>query len=58
MQLQINKITNLKIAAGHLNSILIKPGETFSFCKLVGLPTRRKGYLYGTYKPENYIEQD
>ncbi|MCD7898377.1 MAG: VanW family protein [Bacteroides sp.] len=56
--MQINKITNLKIAAGHLNSILIKPGETFSFCKLVGLPTRRKGYLYGTYKPENYIEQD
>lgn len=46
-QLQINKVTNLKIAASRLNGILIKPNETFSFCKLVGLPTKRKGYLLG-----------
>jgi len=46
-QLQINKVTNLKIAASKINGILIKPGETFSFCKLVGLPTKRKGYLLG-----------
>ncbi len=47
MQLQINKVTNLKIAIEKINGILIKPGETFSFCKLVGLPTKRKGYLLG-----------
>jgi vancomycin resistance protein VanW len=46
-QLQINKVTNLKIAVGKINGILIKPQETFSFCKLVGLPTKRKGYLLG-----------
>jgi vancomycin resistance protein VanW len=46
-QLQLNKLTNLKIAVKQLDGILIKPGETFSFCKLVGLPTRRKGYLLG-----------
>lgn len=46
-QLQINKITNLKIAVKQLDGILIKPGETFSFCKLVGLPTKKKGYLPG-----------
>ncbi|MFN0254083.1 VanW family protein [Pedobacter ureilyticus] len=46
-QLQINKVTNLKIAAKKIDGILIKPGETFSFCKLVGLPTKRKGYLPG-----------
>lgn len=46
-QLQINKVTNLNIAAKCINGILIKPGETFSFCKLVGLPTKRKGYLEG-----------
>ncbi len=46
-QLQINKVTNLKIAAKNINGILIKPGETFSFCKLVGRPTKRKGYLLG-----------
>lgn len=47
VQLQINKVTNLKIASRKINGILIKPGETFSFCKLVGLPTKRKGYLEG-----------
>lgn len=46
-QLQINKVTNLKIAAGRITGIQIKPGETFSFCKLVGLPTKKKGYLPG-----------
>lgn len=46
-QLQINKITNLKIASKKINGIIISPGETFSFCKLVGLATKRKGYLHG-----------
>ncbi|PZR37648.1 MAG: vancomycin resistance protein [Azospira oryzae] len=46
-QLQINKVTNLKIAAKKIDGILIRPGETFSFCKLVGRPTKRKGYLLG-----------
>ncbi|MDR0674251.1 MAG: VanW family protein [Zoogloeaceae bacterium] len=46
-QWQIHKIVNLKIAAQRINGILIRPGETFSFCRLVGLPTRRKGYLEG-----------
>lgn len=47
MQLQINKVTNLKIAIQKINGLLIKPGQTFSFCKLVGLPTKQKGYLPG-----------
>lgn len=47
MQLQVNKVTNLKIAISNLSGVIIKPGETFSFCKLVGLPTKRKGYLLG-----------
>ncbi len=46
MQLQINKVTNLKIAAAQINSILIRPQETFSFCKLVGLPTVKKGVIF------------
>lgn len=46
-QLQLNKVTNLQIASKRITGILIKPGETFSFCKLVGLPTKRKGYLEG-----------
>lgn len=47
MQLQVNKVTNLKIATKQIDGIFIRPGETFSFCKLVGLPTKRKGYLLG-----------
>ena len=47
MQLQINKLTNLKIAIKQIDGIIIRPGETFSFCKLVGYPTKRKGYLPG-----------
>lgn len=47
MQLQVNKVTNLNIASKEITGILIRPGETFSFCKLVGLPTKAKGYLLG-----------
>jgi vancomycin resistance protein VanW len=47
MQLQYNKIDNLKIVVDKLNGIILKPGETFSFCKMVGLPTRKKGYKEG-----------
>jgi vancomycin resistance protein VanW len=47
MQLQHNKITNLSLACAKLNGILVNPGETISFWKLVGKPSRRKGYLEG-----------
>jgi vancomycin resistance protein VanW len=47
MVLQYNKIDNLKLVVDKVNGILIKPGETFSFCKTVGLPTKRKGYKLG-----------
>lgn len=47
MQLQYNKVTNLRIAMARISGLLIRPGETFSFCKRVGFPTRRKGYLPG-----------
>lgn len=47
MYLQRNKIINLKIAASKISGIIIQPGETFSFCKLVGLPTEKKGYVMG-----------
>lgn len=46
-QLQLNKVVNLQIAVKKIDGIIIKPGEVFSFCKLVGRPTRQKGYLEG-----------
>ena len=47
MWMQENKIKNLEIAIEQINGVIIKPGETFSFCKTVGLPTKRKGYKLG-----------
>lgn len=47
MQYQRNKITNLKLAAARLDGLVLHPGETFSYWKLIGKPSRRKGYLEG-----------
>ncbi|WP_224372987.1 VanW family protein [Hyalangium versicolor] len=47
MWLQHNKVRNLAIAIPRLTDVLLRPGETFSFCRLVGRPTRRKGYVEG-----------
>ena len=45
MTYQYNKITNLKIAVKELDRIIIKPGETFSYWKLIGNTTKKKGML-------------
>lgn len=47
MQLQYNKVTNLRLACAKADGLLLRPGETFSFWKTVGNPTARKGYLPG-----------
>jgi len=47
MWMQHNKVANLKLACAQLDGLLIRPGETFSFNKVVGNATRRKGYLKG-----------
>jgi vancomycin resistance protein VanW len=47
IQLQYNKVVNLKIASKKVDGIIIKPGEVFSLCRLIGLTTKRKGYLPG-----------
>ena len=47
MQLQHNKVGNLRLASRRTDRLLIRPGETFSFNKVVGNCTRRKGYIEG-----------
>ena len=47
MYLQYNKIANLSLAAEKINHIIINPGETFSYWKLIGKPNKRKGYQKG-----------
>lgn len=54
--MQENKQVNLRLAAEKINQVVIRPGETFSFWKLVGKPIHWKGYkeslilCEGTYK--------
>ena len=47
MVLQHNKVTNLRLATRRTDLVVIRPGETFSFNKVVGNCTRRKGYVEG-----------
>ncbi|HML37255.1 MAG TPA: VanW family protein [Bacillota bacterium] len=47
MQYQYNKIINLKLAVKNLDGIVVRPGETFSYWKLIGKPTAKKGYVPG-----------
>ena len=58
MYLQENKRENLKLALTHINEIVIKPNEVFSIWKLVGRPTKRKGYLEGLVLKEGKIAKD
>ena len=58
MYLQHNKVTNLKIAIGHLDKVVIKPGQTFSIWRLVGRPTKSKGYLDGMALHNGKISKD
>ena len=44
---QLNKAVNIDLACKCINGIIIHPGETFSFWKLVGNTTKRKGYKAG-----------
>ncbi|MFA6994756.1 MAG: VanW family protein, partial [Candidatus Paceibacterota bacterium] len=47
MWMQENKINNLKIAIKQLDKLVIEPGQTFSYWRQIGMPTKRKGYLEG-----------
>ncbi len=58
IQLQINKIQNIKIAVSKINGLLINPGQTFSFWELVGKPSKKKGYIKGLVIKKNKFESD
>lgn len=47
MELQENKAANLALAAPLLTNVVIRPGETFSFWRLVGNATARRGFKEG-----------
>ena len=46
-RLQLGKAQNLRLAARHLNGIVIPAGEQFSFWRQVGRATARRGFVAG-----------
>ncbi len=46
-RLQMQKVTNLRMAIQKLNGLIIPPGKTFSFWHVVGQPAYRDGYVDG-----------
>lgn len=58
MYLQHNKVENLKLAINKIDGAIIMPGEYFSYWKLIGRTTYKRGYKdgvvlcsNGTFKP-------
>jgi vancomycin resistance protein VanW len=47
MWLQHNKAASLKIAASCIDGVTLRPGETFSFWRMVGKPSSRRGFKVG-----------
>lgn len=47
IKLQESKVTNIEIACKYINKVVIHPGETFSFWKLVGNTTKKRGFKDG-----------
>lgn len=47
MWLQENKVKNLSIAVKKLDGLIIKPGQTFSYWRCIGKPTKARGYSKG-----------
>ena len=47
MYLQTNKVANLKIAVPKIHKVTIKPNQVFSYWKMIGKPTKQKGYQKG-----------
>jgi vancomycin resistance protein VanW len=47
MWLQHNKADSLRVAASCIDGIILKPGEVFSFWRLVGRPSLKRGFKVG-----------
>lgn len=54
--LQYNKVINIEIACSKMNSLIINPGEIFSFWKLVGNPSKRNGFTEGRILEKGIIK--
>ncbi len=57
LRLQENKIVNLKIAAPLIDGILMEPGQIFSFWRLIGRATAKRGFKEGMYLNNGEVKE-
>ena len=57
MWLQHNKVASLRIASSCIDGLILKPGETFSFWRLVGKPTGKRGFKTGMVLRNGTVRQ-
>ena len=57
MWLQHNKVASLGVAASCIDGAILKPGETFSFWRLVGKPSARRGFKVGMVLRNGHVQQ-
>ena len=55
-ELQENKVVNVNIASSKINGLVIHPGEIFSYWRIIGTVTKRKGYKEGRVLKNNKIQ--
>ena len=55
LTLQENKVVNIALASSKMHGIIIRPGEVFSFWRLVGKVTKKKGYKDGRVLQKNKL---
>ena len=56
LRLQENKAENIRIACRSIDGLVIHPGESFSFWKRVGKPSRRRGFRSGRVIRNNVLQ--
>lgn len=52
---QLNKATNISLAGSKINGIIIHPEEVFSFWRVVGKTSKRRGYKEGRIIEKNRL---
>lgn len=56
IRLQENKVTNIQLSSEHINGMIIKPGETFSFWKTSGSTGNPKGVPISYKNLDNFMK--
>lgn len=54
---QINRSSNIRLAASHISGLILNPGEEFSFNKVVGKRTAERGFLAADVFSGNSVVQ-